>query len=226
MKAIITLAVFDTATEKEIWRQTPLPIEAFDLGTIAFSLDNQLLAICGTQWNCAQGGNAASTLMVVDGDTGATKYIDKQGGIHAAFSPDGTMLAAFEEKMQVFDDGSVANGEVDASSILWPEGKRLRFGQRMVRYDSWINLLDPKTGESLGKITHPDMGGVWLNYAQHIVRVSRSRPGDRKDGAPRVNARGSRSWSLLRLGESPTWPYSCRGWRPLGRPPGPAVRMG
>jgi WD40 repeat protein len=160
----LTIAVHDTESSQVVWQTDSLPIQACDVRTIAFSPDHSRIAVCGTQWDCLQGGDAASTMVVVDGNTGETCYTVKQAGIHAAFSPDGKTLAAFEERMDVWKEDAAPGEKMESGTIHWPSGKRMKIGERLCRRDSWIHLLDPTTGESLGKITHADAGGVWQNF--------------------------------------------------------------
>ncbi len=183
----IHVGIFDTQTGKPVWDQPNLPIMAENVRTVAFSPDNRLIAICGTQPFCAQGGDAGSTSVVVDGQTGAIKYTLKQGGLHAAFSPDGKTLAAFEESMD-WDrshrrQGVAAVSDVDDTTPFawhWPAGQNLKFGDTLIRRDCWIHLVDAATGQSQGKLRNADGFGVAQNFlwspdGQSIYALQRSQ---------------------------------------------------
>jgi len=167
----LTLRVLDTETGKAIWETERLPIQAENLRTVSFSPDHHWIAVCGTQSNCAQGGEAGSTTLILDGQTGALRHTLKQGGLHAVFSPDGKTLAAYEEQMELDRSerqspfpGAPAQDAITPSSWHWPKGEPLHFGDRLIRRDCWINLIDPITGQSMGKLTHPEGYGVAQDF--------------------------------------------------------------
>lgn len=163
----ILLEVRNTASDSLLFELKPVPIQADDVSTVCFSPDNSLLCLCGTQPNCAQGGYAGSTAFVIDGSTGATRYVLKSGGLHAAFSPDGKTLAAYHEQMEVFD----SEGKPDPNAGLmesvhhWPTGTKLRFGQMLNRRDSWVELVEARTGKSLGQLKDPELPEVGQSFA-------------------------------------------------------------